>query len=272
MKDRNFLLLCWMYRGFLFLYHKETIDSYFCCAMMQQNIITQTVKVRNFSQVAESYNQSSFFTKWYLVNMFYLCIHNKYFTPTELTSTSQWRTRTSPTTRGNVFFLKKRKNTLFTFSFPKKRKTSSIKCILIVSFSESRRLFPPSSTAWTTGPNLLFWWATWDVPTGTSCQRNSLWNPSPLSWRACWEGEQTGQEPLSVYAAAAAAAAEQHPGHMHSIHSVLLQGRHLPEGLRRCWGGGRLRQPRPWHRHSAGEPPLPCGWGGQGQGCLWKQG
>lgn len=56
-------------------------------------------------------------------------------------------------------------------------------------FSGSRRPFPASNTAWITGPNLLFWWATWDVPMGTSCQRNSPWNPSLLSWRACWEGE-----------------------------------------------------------------------------------
>lgn len=66
---------------------------------------------------------------------------------------------------------------------------------MISFFLESRRLFPPSSTAWTTVPSLLFWWATWDVPMGTSCQRNSLWNPLPLSWRAYWEGKCTYWKP-----------------------------------------------------------------------------
>jgi len=57
-----------------------------------------------------------------------------------------------------------------------------------------------------------------------------------------------------------------------TVSSVTLQKRHLPEGLRGCRGGSRLRQPRHRIRHPAGEPPLPRRRGGEGQGPLRKQG
>lgn len=65
---------------------------------------------------------------------------------------------------------------------------------------------------------------------------------------------------------------QQQQQHLLTAPLWLLQGRHLPEGLRRCRGGSRLRQPRRWLRHSAGEPPLPRGRGGEGQRRLRKQG
>lgn len=54
--------------------------------------------------------------------------------------------------------------------------------------------------------------------------------------------------------------------------AVCTQGRPVPEGLRGCRGGGRLRRPRSRLRHPAGEPALPRGRGRKGQGCVRKQG
>lgn len=134
-------------------------------------------------------------------------------------------------------------------------------------FSGSRRPFPASNTAWTMGPSPSCWWATWAVLMETSCLRNTPWSPLLLSSRPCWESELmdwiTGVLLFSSFISF-----KNHP----HWSSAPLQECHLPEGLCRSGGGGSLCWPRRRIRHPAGEPPLPCRWGGKGQGRRRKQG
>lgn len=135
-------------------------------------------------------------------------------------------------------------------------------------------------------PRPSFWWATWAVPMGTSCLKNTLWSLSLQSSRPCWASEWMDWPVILFQHHSKVSVTHklmikwimkycyrlQQNKTWETITSVILQGCHLPEGL--CGRGGRgcLRQPRRWICHPAGEPPLPRRWGGKRQRRLRKQG